>query len=161
MSKKLLALEKTADYATLREWCITICSFVSKVYPEMSHMEKEISEAIEKIDKKQSMRYMRVLCKEMNWLVQDGYLPDPLMDKLNQILTEKFKYNLVDVAAAEKDEIQKILKRGRIRNDREYELVKNKEDEIYDDDSQFDYAESLRNLLADYECPKPHPSSSK
>ncbi len=127
----------------------------------MSHMEKEISEAIEKIDKKQSMRYMRVLCKEMNWLVQDGYLPDPLMDKLNQILTEKFKYNLVDVAAAEKDEIQKILKRGRIRNDREYELVKNKEDEIYDDDSQFDYAESLRNLLADYECPKPHPSSSK
>lgn len=127
----------------------------------MSHMEKEISEAIEKIDKKQSMRYMRVLCKEMNWLVQDGYLPDPLMDKLNQILTEKFKYNLVDVAAAEKDEIQKILKRGRIRNDREYELVKNKEDEIYDDDSQFDYAESLRSLLADYECPKPHPSSSK
>lgn len=127
----------------------------------MSHMEKEISEAIEKIDKKQSMRYMRVLCKEMNWLVQDGYLPDPLMDKLNQILTEKFKYNLVDVAAAEKDEIQKILKRGRIRNDREYELIKNKEDEIYDDDSQFDYAESLRSLLADYECPKPHPSSSK
>ena len=127
----------------------------------MSHMEKEISEAIEKIDKKQSMRYMRVLCKEMNWLVQDGYLPDPLMDKLNQILTEKFKYNLVDVAAAEKDEIQKILKRGRIRNDREYELVKNKEDEVYDDDSQFDYAESLRSLLADYECPKPHPSSSK
>ena len=87
----------------------------------------------------------------MNWLVQDGYLPDSLMDKLNQILTEKFKYSLVDVAAAEKDEIQKILKRGRIRNDREYELVKNKEDEVYDDDSQFDYAESLRSLLGDYE----------
>ncbi len=151
MSKKLLALDKTADYATLREWCITICSFVSEAYPEMSHMEKEISEAIEKIDKKQSMRYMRAMYKEMNWLVQDGYLPDPLMDKLNQILTEKFKYSLVDVAAAEKDEIQKILKRGKIRNDREYELVKNKEDEVYDDDSQFDYAESLRNLLGDYE----------
>ena len=94
---------------------------------------------------------MRMLYKETNLMVREMYLPDPLMDKLNQILTEKFKYSLVDVAAAEKDEIQKILKRGRIRNDREYELVKNKEDEVYDDDSQFDYAESLRSLLGDYE----------
>ena len=153
MSKKLLALEKTADYATLREWCITISSFVSKAYPEMSHMEEEINDAIEKIDKKQSLRYMQTLYKEMNWLVGDGYLPDPLMDQLNQILAEKFKYNLVDVAAAEKDEIQKIIKRGRIRNDREFELVKNHEESIYDDDSQTEYAEILRGLMGAFECP--------
>ena len=153
MSKKLLTLDKTADYATLREWCITICSFVSKVYPEMSHMEKEISEAIEKIDKKQSMRYMRALYREMNLMIRELYLPDPLMDQLNQILAEKFKYNLVDVAAAEKDEIQKIIKRGRIRNDREFELVKNHEEAIYDDDNQTEYADILRGLMGAYECP--------
>ena len=43
------------------------------------------------------------------------------------------------------------MRKTNIKNDREYELVKNKEDEVYDDDSQFDYAESLRSLLGDYE----------
>lgn len=151
MSKKLLGLDKTADYATLREWCLTISSFVSKAYPEMSHVEKEICEAIEKIDKTHSMRYMRIMYKEINWLVGDGYLPDPLMDQLNLFLAEKFKYNLVDVTATEKDVIQKIIKRGRIRNDREFELVRNREDAIYADDSQWDYAEILRKLMSDYE----------
>ncbi|SEW23659.1 hypothetical protein SAMN04487850_2274 [Prevotella aff. ruminicola Tc2-24] len=151
MSKKLLTLDKTADYATLREWCMTILEFLVIISPEMLEFVNGMKVAIDRIDKKQSMRYMRSMYREMNLMVREMYLPDPLMDKLNQILTEKFKYNLVDVAAAEKDEIQKILKRGRIRNDREFELVKNKEEEIYDDDSQFDYAESLRSLLGDYE----------
>ena len=151
MGKKLLALEKTADYATLREWCITILDYLVTISPEYSYLVHEFKAVIEKIDKKQSMRYMRAMYKEMNWLVGDDYLSDPLMDQLNQILTEKFKYNLVDVAAAEKDEIQKIIKRGKIRNDREFELVKNQEEAIYDDDSQTEYAEILRGLLGDYE----------
>ena len=152
MSKKLLALDKTADYATLREWCMTIYNFLINLHPEMTDMLKEIERVItEELDSKLDIKRMRILYKEMNWMIREEYLPDSLMDKLNQILTEKFKYSLVDVAAAENDEIQKILKRGRIRNDREYELVKNKEDEVYDDDSQFDYAESLRSLLGGYE----------
>jgi hypothetical protein len=151
MSKKLLRLDKTADYATLKEWCLTVSSFVSKVYPEMSNMEKEICEGIKKIDKTQNMRYMRSMYKEINWLVGDGLLPDPLMNQLNQILTEKFNYNVVDVVAADNVEIQKIIKRGRIRNDSEFELVRNKEEAIYADDSQWDYAETLRKLMSDYE----------
>lgn len=151
MSKKLLGLDNTADYATLREWCLTISSFVSKAYPEMSHVEKEICDGIEKIDKTQNLRYMRIMYKEMNWLVGDGLLPDPLMNQLNQVLTEKFKYNLVDITAVENVEIQKVIKRGRIRNDREFELVRNREDAIYADDSQWNYAEALRKLMSDYE----------
>ena len=151
MSKKLLALDKTADYATLREWCIVVSNFFVSLSSEMNFYGEDTDNIIARIDQKKSLRLMRMLYKETNLMVREMYLPDPLMDKLNQILTEKFKYSLVDVAAAEKDEIQKILKRGRIRNDREYELVKNKEDEVYDDDSQFDYAESLRSLLGDYE----------
>ena len=152
MNKKLLALDKTADYATLREWCITIYCFLIKIHPEIADMLKEIERVItEELDKKSDIKRMRILYKEMNLMIREEYLPDPLMDQLNQILAEKFKYNLVDVAAAEKDEIQKIIKRGRIRNDKEFELSKNKEDEIYDDESQFNDAESLRNLLGDYE----------
>lgn len=89
--------------------------------------------------------------KEVNWLIQGEHLSDSAMDSLNQILTEKFKYNLIDASISKKDEIQKILKRGKIRNDGKYELMKRQEEEIYDDKSQLNYAESLRNLLGDYE----------
>lgn len=117
----------------------------------MSDFVNGMKNVIAEIDNKRSMRKIRSMYEEVNWLLQDGYLPDSAMDSLNQILTAKFKYNLVDVAASEKDEIRRIIKRGKIRNDGEYELVKRQEEEIYDDESQFDYAESLRNLLGDYE----------
>lgn len=117
----------------------------------MSEFVNEMKRVIQKIDTKQSIRQIRSMYKEVNWLIQDGYLSDSAMDSLNQILAEKFKYNLIDVAASEKDEIKKIIRRGRIRNDGEYELVKQQEEEIYDDESQSDYAESLRKLLGDYE----------
>lgn len=55
------------------------------------------------------------------------------------------------MTAAENVEIQKIIKRGRIRNDKEFELVRNREEAIYADDSQWDYAETLRKLMSDYE----------
>ncbi|MGI6232238.1 MAG: hypothetical protein ACOYJF_05230 [Prevotella sp.] len=73
------------------------------------------------------------------------------MNQLNQALTEKFKYNLADADASENVEIQKIIKRGRIRNDSEFKLVKNREEVIYADDSQWNYAETLRKLMSDYE----------
>lgn len=87
----------------------------------------------------------------MNWMVGDGFLTDTQMDSLNRILLKKFKYNLNDVTKSNIDEIDKIIKCGKIRNDREFELVKNREDEIYADDSKWDYAESLRKLMSDYE----------
>lgn len=151
MYMNLLKLDKTAEYATLREWCITIGYFIVSTYPEMSDFVNGMKETITRIDKKQSIRQMRSMYKEMNWLIQDGYLPDSAMDALNQVLTEKFQYNLVDVAPSEKDEIRKILKRSKIGNDREYRLIRQQEENIYEDESQIDYAESLRHLLRTYE----------
>lgn len=135
----------------LREWCMTCCDFIVKTYPEMSEFVIGVKNVIMRIDNKQNIRQIRSVANEVSWLIQDGYLPDSAMDSLNQTLTEKFKDNLIDASTSKKDEIQKILKRGKILNDREYELVKRQEEKIYDDESQFNYAESLRNLLGDYE----------
>lgn len=117
----------------------------------MSDFVNEIKHTITRIDRKHSIRQIRSMYKEVNWLIQDDYLSDSAMDSLNKILMEKFKYNLIDVAISQRKTVQKILKRGKISNDGEYELVKQQEEEIYDDETQFDYAESLRNLLSDYE----------
>ena len=67
------------------------------------------------------------------------------------ILKEKFNHSIDDEIDNDTAKIEKIIKRGRIRNDREFELVRNREDEIYADDSKWDYAESLRKLMSDYE----------
>lgn len=154
MKKKLLKLDKTADYATLREWCVTIYNFILDLYPEMFNSLKEIEKVVkEELDEKSDIRRMRLLYREMNWLVGEGFLPDSQMEILNQILQEKFKYNLDDVANSNNDEIKRIIKRGKILNDREFELVKNREESIYADESQVEYAEILRSLLVAYECP--------
>lgn len=154
MKKKLLNLYKTADYVTLREWCVTIYNFILDIYPEMVESLKEIEKIVkEELDEKTDIRRMRLLYREMNWLVEEGFLPDSQMDSLNQILQEKFKHSLNDAANSDYDEIKKIVKRGKILNDREFELVKNREDSIYADESQAEHAEILRNLLVAYECP--------
>ena len=52
------------------------------------------------------------------------------MDDLNQLLKEKFGHNTADEKDKETEIIQKIVKRGKIRNGREFEMVKRREEEI-------------------------------
>ena len=47
--------------------------------------------------------------------------------------------------------IEVIINRGKIINNKEFELVKRREEQIYADESQIEYAETLRRLMADYE----------
>ena len=148
----LLGLDKTADYETLKEWCLTACDYLLKIDPEFLFLAKEVEKIIMKIDKKKKKNDMRALYKELHLWLRD--LPPNQIEELNQILTEKFGHNLADVAKMETKAIEKIIKRGRIRNDTEYRLVWQREDEIYTDDSQFEYAETLRKLLSDYEDQK-------
>jgi len=148
----LLGLDKTADYETLKEWCLTACDYLLKIDPQHSFLVKEIEKVILKIDIRKKKNDMWALYKELHLCLRD--LPPNQIEELNQILTEKFGHNLADVAKMETKAIEKIIKRGRIRNDTEYRLVWQREDEIYTDDSQFEYAETLRKLLSDYEDQK-------
>ena len=148
----LLGLDKTADYETLKEWCLIGFNYLLKIDPQHSFLVKEIEKVILKIDIRKKKNDMWALYKELHLWLRD--LPPNQIEELNQILTEKFGHCLADVAEMETKAIEKIIKRGRIRNDREYRLVWQREDEIYTDDSQFEYAETLRKLLSDYEDQK-------
>ncbi|MBQ9435964.1 MAG: hypothetical protein IJU33_07550 [Bacteroidales bacterium] len=83
-------------------------------------------------------------------MVREMKLPASTMEVLNKQLDEKFGYNLVRETGNDKNKIQKIIQRGKIRNDKEFELVKRREEEIYDDDNQQNYAETLRSLMTAY-----------
>ncbi len=73
------------------------------------------------------------------------------MNRLNSILQEKVHKSLFDVIKNDNEKIHRIIKRGHIRNDREYELVKRREDEIYADESQKELMLKLQQLMLDYE----------
>ena len=148
----LLGLDKTADYETLKEWCLTVFDYLLEQEPEFKLVADDSKALIASYDRYHNIKKMRALYKEHHLILRD--LPPNQIEELNQILTEKFGHNLADVAKMETKAIEKIIKRGRIRNDTEYRLVWQREDEIYTDDSQFEYAETLRKLLSDYENQK-------
>jgi activator of HSP90 ATPase len=96
------------------------------------------------------IKLMKRVYKETNIIVRETLTPS-LIEPLNKVLKEKFNHNIADEMELETATIQTIIKRGIIRNDREFEIVKRREEEIYADESQYEYAETLRNLMSDYE----------
>ena len=150
----LLGLNKTADYVTIREWCVTVSNYLLSLNPLFKIYTDEVCRIITELDKKKNRKEMWDFYKEFHWLVKEDHFSSTQLKKLNLLLKEKFGHCLADVAVMETKAIERIIKRGRIRNDTEYRLVWQREDEIYTDDSQFEYAEKLRKLLSDYEDQK-------
>ena len=154
---KISNLKKNSDYSVLRQWCVTICDYLLSIDPRCSifiYGDDSFMSVIEDIDKTHNLRKMKALYKEMNILVGEEMLSPKQMDDLNQLLKEMFGHNIADEKDKETEIIQKIIKRGKIRNDREFELVKRREEEIWEDDSQTEYAETLRRMMGDYEVPE-------
>ena len=58
--------------------------------------------------------------------------------------------NLAEEKNEELVKIQEIVKQGKIRNDKEFELIKRREEEIWQNNSQIDCSETLRRLMGDY-----------
>lgn len=144
---------KTASYETLREWCIAILDFYKSEFPnqDMRYLINEFMIVISNLDKKRNIRKMRAMFKETNIMFGEEMLLPEQMDRLNDILHKKFSHTLADEFDRETAIIDKIIKRGKIRNDDEFEIVKRREEEIFADESQFEYAETLRNLMPAYE----------
>ena len=143
---------RSASYETLYDWCLTIMDFMrSEFSGEVAMMDSMLREVLGEIDETRNLRKLKLLWKEMDYYAGDDLLSREQKIRLNQILREKFSYSLDDEHCKESDLIEKIIARGKIRNDREFELVKRMEEEIYDDDSQQEYAEKLRQLMSDYE----------
>ena len=142
-----------AEYETLREWCLEIIRFLQTEFQEegMFYFTNQITSLIENIDKKKSISKMRALYKEINILVGEEMLTSSQMDSLNNILTKKFNHSINDEFDKETKKIEVIINRGKIINNKEFELVKRREEQIYADESQIEYAETLRRLMADYE----------
>lgn len=140
----------------MKEWCNTINEYFLVIDPSPggSLMVNMFRGLISDIDKEKNISKMRGLYKEMNIMIEEIQPPDSQMDALNKLLQEKFGHSIADEIDRETAQIEKIIKRGKIRNDREFELVKRREDMVYADDSQLEYTLALQKLMGDYEFPE-------
>lgn len=151
---KIRELKADSNYLDLKQWCLTICDYLLSIdsgYSELVNGKYGLMSILEDIEKTQNLRKMKALHKETNILIGDDMLSPEQMAGLNQLLKDKFGHNLADERDKESKTIQKIIKRGKIRNDKEFELVKHREEDIWQDESQNDYAETLRRLMGGYE----------
>ena len=151
---KIRELKTDSNYLDLKQWCLTICDYLLSIdsgYSELVNGKYGLMSILEDIEKTQNLKKMKALYKETNILIEDDMLSPEQMAGLNQLLKDKFGHNIADERDKESKTIQKIIKRGKIRNDKEFEIVKRREEEIWQDESQKDYAETLRRLMGEYE----------
>lgn len=79
-----------------------------------------------------------------------GLSPNKLIE-LNQILRDKFGFDLDEDHDKVSAKINLIVQRGHLENDNEFRLFSSRVDEIYADDSKEKEVETLENLMDDYE----------
>ena len=149
---KIKQLRKNSDYLVLKQWCLTICDYLLSInsdYSEIVNGEYGFLSILKEIDKTHNLRKMKDLCKETVILIGEDMLSPEQMAGLNQLLEEKFGNNLAEEKNEELVKIQEIVKQGKIRNDKEFELIKRREEEIWQNNSQIDCSETLRRLMGD------------
>lgn len=150
---KLLNLKDLNDFKSLRDWCLTIYDYLINLHPDFSLETEWYRDVINKAEAKSDLKLMKRVYKETNLMVRETLTPI-LIEQLNSLLSEKYGHSIADEIDKETEIIQKIIKRGKIRNDREFELVKRREEEIWEDENQTEYAEILRRMMGDYEVPE-------
>lgn len=152
-------LRENPDYLVLKQWCLTICDYLLSInsdYSEIVNGEYGFLSILKEIDKTHNLRKMKDLYKETLILIGEDMLSPEQMAGLNQLLKEKFGNNLAEEKNEELVKIQKIVNQGKIRNDKEFELIKRREEEIWQNNSQIDCSETLRRLMGDYLEGKTH-----
>jgi len=147
---KLLNLKNLDDFEMLCEWCLSIYGFLVDLHPDFSLETEWYRGVIAKAKVNSDLRMLRRVYKETNLMVRETLTPDSI-EVLNELLKNKFGYSISDEIDEETNTIQKIIKRGKIRSDKEFELIKRREEEIWQDETQKDYAETLRRLMGEYE----------
>ena len=75
-------------------------------------------------------------------------------EELNAILREKFGTDLNEQNNKNYKKIKRVIQRGQIKTDEEYYLLKERIDEIYEDESKREEVEELGTLLLNYENSK-------
>lgn len=152
--KKELSQKALDELSFMRDWNWVIVDFIVKNENEEAFKEifKELHQIISITFEKKDLRGMRMMYNDNNEIAKS--LSQDKQSELNQILKEKFGFNLERAHDLNLAQINQILQRGYLKNDDEFRLLLSHTDEIYTDSSKKKKVETLEDLMADYESSK-------
>jgi hypothetical protein len=122
--------------------------YVSKTQGSVFLME-QTKEILERAYEKKDIKQLKGINKELDVWLREMFRPDE-KEELSRLLQEKFGEDTKQVDLKRIEKINKIVKRGKINNKNEYELLLQRVEEIYSDDSKNEEVTELNKLLADF-----------
>jgi hypothetical protein len=137
---------RSVELTGIRDWCIAIIHFMRDLSP--SDLFDQTEEVINATYQRGDLRGLKTVSKDVNEWV--GGLSRKDRQKLNQLLQSRFGKTLREDALS-RNEVSGILRRGRISDEHEYQLLVSRSDEIYADDSKKDELERINSLLVEYQ----------
>jgi len=110
---------------------------------------EQTKEILERAYEKKDIKQLKGINKELDVWLREMFRPDE-KEELSRLLKEKFGEDTKQVDLKRIEKINKIVKRGKINNKNEYELLLQRVEEIYSDDSKNEEVTELNKLLADF-----------
>ena len=146
MAKKLDDIQQK-ELVYLKEQSLTILNFMIKKNGEMP-MFDEFKKVIHETFEKKNIKGLNYLNKDIiEWSKGLSQIDSV---SLNELLIKKFGKHLSQSDNKITVEINRIIKRGKINNEKEYNLLLEKIEGIYLDIARKDEVEVINCLLANY-----------
>ena len=146
MAKKLDDIQQK-ELVYLKEQSLTILNFMIKKNGEMP-MFDEFKKVIHETFEKKNIKGLNYLNKDIiEWSKGLSQIDSV---SLNELLIKKFGKHLSQSDNKITVEINRIIKRGKINNEKEYNLLLEKVEGIYIDSARNDEVEVINNLLGTY-----------
>lgn len=146
--------DKSIDMALkeLRDKCLLFNQFMT----EKSGLPPQLAEAYKESNKLIELAYTEGKLEPLKSMSADiddqviRHMPLSIAQELKNLFKKKLNidYNIVDKARMKA--IEKLLKKGEISNQDEYELLTNRVDEIYAEPSKEDEIKRINKLLTAY-----------
>jgi len=147
---------ENSELKFLRDKCLLYIQFMIQkmaASPELVEGLWETYRSVENAYQDEKIKPLKVMSLDIDDQVIN-HMPLTMAIEFKNLMKEKFQidYNTVD-----KDRIKaikKILKKEKISNQEEYELIMNRIDEIFSDITKAEELKSLNELLLNYEKSK-------
>jgi hypothetical protein len=119
MSKR----EREAELSRLRDWCVTVVQFLREAEPEFDP-ERSLEMSYEHGVRTRNLRGFRAGARDLLEMAMD--LPASERRALDARLRAKVGSGLHEQAASVAADVQRVLARGRIANDREFQALRSR-----------------------------------
>lgn len=143
---------KTMELKTLRDKCLLFNQFMSEkggLPPQLAEAYKESNKLIESAYLEGKIKPLKSMSADIDDQVI-RHMPLSMAQELKSLFKEKLNIDYDVVDKARMKVIEKLLKKGKISNRDEYELLLNRVDEIHADTNREDEVKRLNELLAAY-----------